>query len=128
MVVLRQVFLRKYAQGWQSHGAFPTPATPTLKLMLINNLDEVYSLSDWIIQKASEEDSVWAKFLELFTVEFILDNLDERSQKQFLQMIGDGDKNAVDFACGRIKDFSNKYARALSDRILKMIEEKEAHD
>jgi hypothetical protein len=96
--------------------------------MLISDLDEIYSLSDWVIQKANEDGSVWAKFLELFTIEFVLDNLDTTSQKQFLQMLCEGDKGAVDFACGKIKNFNNKYAQALTDKVLVMLEGKEMND
>jgi hypothetical protein len=95
--------------------------------MLINDIDEIYSLSDWVIQKANEDGSVWTKFLELFTVEFVLDNLDTTAQKQFLQMLSEGNKGAVDFACGKIKNFNDKYAQALTNKVLVMLEGKEVN-
>lgn len=98
---------------------------PLTLSMLINDLDEIYCLSDWIVQKASEEGSVWAQFLELFTVEFVLDNLDSKSQKQFLQMITEGDGKALDFACSKIKNFNNKYSQALTEKFLSLLERKE---
>ena len=95
--------------------------SPLYLLMLINDLDEIYSLSDWVLQKANEENTVWARFLELFTMEFILDNLDTESQKQFLQMLSEENKDAMDFVCGKIKNFNDKYVEALSGKILSLL-------
>lgn len=93
--------------------------------MMISDLNEVLSLTDCVFKKTSKEEAVWSQFLELFTIEFILDNLDRFSQKRFLQMITEGDDKALSFALSKINNFNNKYTQALADKVLTMLEGEE---
>jgi hypothetical protein len=56
-------------------------------------------------------------FFKWFTVDFILQNLDEENQKIFVQKVSSGDSGAIAFAQSLIVDFDERLVQALDKKI-----------
>lgn len=86
------------------------------------------NLTDWLQEELQRPDSALSEFLELFTVEFILDHLSSENREIFLAKVAAKDMDAIDFACRQIPDFEEKFALSFQEKILEIILPKENHD
>jgi hypothetical protein len=82
---------------------------------------EIMKLGDWFAQKGMKADSPVSEFLELFTLEFILDSLALKDRNRFLELLMARESNPFDFAISRIPNFQNKLSLALADKLSQMI-------
>lgn len=95
---------------------------------MLKQLSTNQNLNTWVIQQFNQSDSPLSEFLELFTVEFILDNLDKKNQRLFLDKIANHEEDAIDFGCRLIANFDERFSFSFQEKLLDVLMEEKEDD
>ena len=89
--------------------------------MLNKQLIKSLKLDRWLMEQFQQPDSVASKFLENFSLAFILDRLNQEEKQVFAELLVQGQTEALlPFVKQHIPDFENQFQKALKEKIINL--------